>query len=644
MDERNESKIAYTSVNDSPRASSISNGKQWRPYSLQGWWLFSLGLYTLTLILTVALLYRKSVHNNGLVEDNGAAHLVFASRYVPTLLAVTYVLVATILVDDVKRTEPYACLAVPGGALAQETLLEEPLQWWACLWRSFPNRNTGRKMNPTMLCSILVYLLATFVLAPLSASLLTSQVVSVATPTQFSAINLNNYGTLHMEASYVSYFRTIAHMLQNVSTSAWISDSYFVLPFAPSLSTYTNLGPVLNNPGPFLSNEAQSWRANTTVFNAGLTCQLMSLTNVSVEVAVLDPGSNLTVVNTSAILSSGSDCTFGILYPASDDPYPPANLADLATYGGGSWSTSASMQLGMTAAGRDNFQDPINYSGDYINVTSCSGELLFITNNTVVTSEDAESNQTPNTHFHAMGYICDPEYYMANIPINMELSQDSSTFEVDHEEFHANRIPISKNYIDTDSFQSEFLDIDWDFYLVPVTDDRPVMGGPINLLGGLYNYSMHAMMYDEGLVQKMSALKQRYFGEMMLDVISSTLAFPLLETSGTIFTTQKRLVVVEVTALAIAITLTFQLLLLCAVYYASSASRRPLGLLTDPATALATASIIQDHDDTRRHLASDKFSGQSRLLLQQGSLRLIELGAMTSTAGRWCLLPTILID
>jgi hypothetical protein len=67
--------------------------------------LAAFGLYDIGLTVAVALLCWKSVKNSGLVNDDGSSALFFASMFLSTILAVAYVLVANIVLDDVKRTE-----------------------------------------------------------------------------------------------------------------------------------------------------------------------------------------------------------------------------------------------------------------------------------------------------------------------------------------------------------------------------------------------------------------------------------------------------------------------------------------------------------------------------------------------------------
>jgi hypothetical protein len=80
----------------------------------------------------------------------------------------------------------------------------------------------------------LVNILGFLAMSPLSSSLLSSQDVSVPKRVDFERMTPKADSALAMNAGRETYFRTIGHLLQNVSTSAWISDNYTILPFWPS--------------------------------------------------------------------------------------------------------------------------------------------------------------------------------------------------------------------------------------------------------------------------------------------------------------------------------------------------------------------------------------------------------------------------
>ena len=59
-----------------------------------------------------------SAQNEGLIDDSDSDGFIIISRFFPTFFAVIYVLLLATLLDDVKRTEPFAHMALPSGAPA----------------------------------------------------------------------------------------------------------------------------------------------------------------------------------------------------------------------------------------------------------------------------------------------------------------------------------------------------------------------------------------------------------------------------------------------------------------------------------------------------------------------------------------------
>ena len=616
-------KAPYTRVTSATDHSDASRASPtWLPYSLRWPSLLLFAVYDIALFLAVALLYWKSDRNFGLIDDDGTSSSVFASRFVPTLLAVVHVLTATIIVDDVKRTEAFAQLASPSGALAGNTLFQKPGQWWTCIWRSFPSRKKERGMRWAMLCSVFLYVLGILVLSPFSASLLIPKEVSIPQDILFNRINLEaSRAPLPIEAKQSSYFRTIAHGLQNVSTSAWITDDFFVLPFWPSTIGSPPLGPIL-------SNQVQSWQAQTTVMTSELVCEPLRLEHKAWSV---DDSNSFTFVNASMVLS-GSKCSYGIFFPypldENDDPSYTYSLEDLATNGGSSWSTPSTLALG-TGSG---YGSASIYNGRLINSTSCSGEIILMSTNPI-NSDATGSDNTPHHDFDALGYICSHAYYAADVKVTADLSQDNSILSFDKDDFRNKKRNIGTQHLDISKFQDLFLSKNWSYHLTSVVDGHPVVGGPTALLSSFYNFSMSAMMNDPSIVSRAAQMKQRYFGEVVKDAVSS---LPVMDTDtrvGTISTIRRRITVVSIAALTLSITLGLQLLLVFGTLLASRLSRRPLGLLEDPASALAAASLFKRDNNAGKSFLRLSHIGEMQMMslvsrnryqLQQGSLRTLE--------------------
>ncbi len=242
-------------------------------------------------------------------------------------------------------------------------------------------------------------------------------------------------------------------------------------------------------------------------------------------------------------------------------------------------------------------------------------------------------NYSVQHDFDTLGYICSPEYYAADIDVTADLSQENSILSFDEDEFRNQKQKIDMRHINTARFQDVFMSKNWSYHLWSVTADRPLVGGPTVLLSAIYNFSIIAMINDASFVEKATQMKQRYFGEVIVDAISS---LPVSSTEahvGTVSTVRRRITTVSIAALTLAITLGIQLLLICGVYFTSRLSRRPLGLLRDPASALAAASLLTGDENTRQafrdldHVPESQIVpllSQNRYKLQHGSLRALQ--------------------
>ena len=573
----------------------------WLPYSLRWPALLAFALYNSILIVAIVILYWTSSKNFGLVDDDGSSGVAFASRFVPTLLAVAYVLVATIVLDDVKRTEPFALLARPNGALAGFTLLRKTGQWWTCLARSFRNQKEDRDMRWTLLCSTLIYVLGILVLSPFSAALLSTKEVLVPQEIEFSHMVLGGpTGPLDLQATETSYFHTIAHSLQNVTTSAWVADDFFVFPFWPSTLDSAPLTPIL-------SDEVQFWRAETTVLSTNLSCEPIKLGRKAWNVDRQD--ANTSFVNASIVLTSPSGCEYGIFLPWTytydyDDKITEAAfdaLYAMAKFGGSSWSAPPSIALASPSNGA------VIYDGELVNSTSCSGEMFFYMENPI--HNDGGINSLVVENFKAAGHICKHEYHVADVEVTADLSVERSILTFDHEEWNKKKEPVQSAQFAVDQFQSLFLNPNWTYHLTNINASPPVVSGPAALLAAVHNFSMQHMIADPNILKTATAIKQRYLGEVVQDALSVRAEADNVSNVGQRFNVRRRVTAVGIAAVTLGLVLALQLALILGLYFASRASRRPLELFQDPASSLATAALLSGklaEEGTRPTLTSVK--------------------------------------
>ncbi|KAE8162573.1 hypothetical protein BDV40DRAFT_312370 [Aspergillus tamarii] len=143
----------------------------WLPLTLQNNFLGLLSLLALVLCAVTIALLVTSQANYGLGSDNGSSKILFGWRFSPTLVAVIYIQLTAMLVDDVKRVEPFARLAGPQGSEASSSILQKPGAWWNALHDGFSRRkNGGSSRGWVLFCATLVNVLGFLLISPLSSA------------------------------------------------------------------------------------------------------------------------------------------------------------------------------------------------------------------------------------------------------------------------------------------------------------------------------------------------------------------------------------------------------------------------------------------------------------------------------------------
>lgn len=115
----------------------------WKPISLRLPFLQFMLLATIsTIIILQSLLYESQTQGGILFApsiDELPLSVAFGYRYAPTIIAVIYGFLWSLIDHDTKRIEPYFQLCSPGGASAEEILLlQYPLDFIAS--RTFSGR------------------------------------------------------------------------------------------------------------------------------------------------------------------------------------------------------------------------------------------------------------------------------------------------------------------------------------------------------------------------------------------------------------------------------------------------------------------------------------------------------------------------
>jgi hypothetical protein len=238
----------------------------WIPATFRWYFLLLPTITSLALgIVTLALvLYSQRHYGHG--ADNGSSAILFEWRFTPTLLAVLYTQLTVILFEDAKRTEPFARLAkVPArGATARGTVLEPPREWWSILLDALFKRKAIGRTSWCLVCAALINVLAQLAISPLSSALLTSEEVVISKAVEFSRTIPRNGAQLRLVTNRETYFRTMAALMRNMSTSAWVTDSSVTLPFWPSEHAQF---------GPEITSSSGTWKTQPTTLSHSLSCE-----------------------------------------------------------------------------------------------------------------------------------------------------------------------------------------------------------------------------------------------------------------------------------------------------------------------------------------------------------------------------------
>ncbi|OJD40264.1 uncharacterized protein BKCO1_1000611 [Diplodia corticola] len=576
----------------------------YRPYALRPAFISLLGGSALVLSIAVVILCWVSSTQIGLGTDDGSSALLFGWRFTPSLLAVLYVQLTSMFLDGVKYSEPFARLAKPGGSTGSYTILQKPGAWWNALADGFSKKKNGGSRSWLLICSAWLNIVGFLAISPLSSSFLISKNVPVPREAGFSRMMLSQDSPIPLRTGRETYLRTIGHILQNVSTSAWISDEYTVLPFWPSESETAPLGPLL-------STSSQTWQADTTVLNTELDCEAMPLvaTGFANDTYPLSFPAHPDEIKMrwqerpSIMLRADSGCTYGLAL----DP-----KLDLVVQGGSSWSNVS------TFNDRDYGQFKEVYEGDLsqnfygrLNTSNCGDrELLFTT--TVWNGSAGNFSFSPD--FRASGNLCTAKYYMAETLVTATLSDSSSIISFDEEKYRESRVPIPEGLLDIYGLQNLTLSPNWtDYIALPDKQSRAAAGGLSVLLAASYDFDTTAMMEDEDFIKNATKIKQRLFGEVLQ--FSLTQAGSPQETlQGQITVVEPRIVVTLATAIALALLLFHSFCLSLVAWKLSSLQHRPLNLSRNPFTVIGTATLVAHEQQTLKKFRAYPDLSQDSLL------------------------------
>ena len=583
----------------------------WLPNTLKKPYLLALILVSSGLSVTVGILTWYSTVHTGLGNDSNSTLLLFGWRFTPTLVAVLYVLLETMLLVDVRRTEAFARLARNDTSSASTTLLHTADSWWNDPREALRKQGKTGWRSWALLWASVANMVGVFVISPLSAGLLSPEYIEITRDTTFQKISAFRDLPLQATVNDATYVRSIASLTIGLTTSAWLNEEYGILPFWPSGHDAVPLGALL-------APTSQTWHGKTTAFQVSMDCEAMWLSEagyrpaMTIEPAPYKLDSPFYVdAYTSLQMTSADGCIYE--FAVSD----PENV-DFFDVGGGWWSNTSGTNY------------PSSANTGYVptlvvdSSSQCDDrEVLFVT--------------TPfrNSSTFATGYVCSSIYYQADVETSVTTSSSQTSVSSDTEAFQQLKRPMSADF-DIVSFEQIFLGSQWLTKLQPpgqTSDMRARFGGPLLPIATLYDNNIQQMMANASVLGQAKVTKQRFLGEALLNTFSSIGSQNAESIPGHFTQLEHRVLVSFAIGVTLAALLFLSAIMFVDVLYHSRLNRRPLGLTRDPASAAATSALIAEDEDSRGCLeGQDRASRETMVMLlkhtffrlRAGTIRAVE--------------------
>lgn len=534
----------------------------WQPYTLKQPFLYLLTVSTIALLIILLSLQWYSITHHGIGSDDGSSLILLGWRFTPSVLAVLYVQMTAMLLNDVKRTEPLARMAKDGGGPAKYTIWKVPGAWWTALADGFSKKKNRGHWSWVLIAASIINVIGFLATSPLSASLLESTDILVSSKVEFSTLLPWAHSPLQLSMGIETYLRVIGHLLQNTSTSAWITDNFYVVPFWPKGAPEMPVGPILGD-------DQRIWRAESLALTTDMECGSLSLIN---KRWYRVPGRYRPKSYASLLLESESGCSYNLT------AYVPLNIVQS---GGALWINNA------TSAGFDDDE----FTANFQSFEGCEGhEIMFISSPWGTGSSDF----TFWSNFTFSGWDCRSSYYTATVESSARTSGSPSTVHFSQSRHGKQRRPISEDSLSVHQFESLAFDPSWAEYLHrPTSDlDDSVYYGLCPMLAALYNFDFTAMMEDHDLLAKAKAVKQRQFGEVLQYSILQNGSVQSKTFIGDVDAIERRVVLITGASITIMVFLVLELCLVLIVWNCVWKGRRPLNVRVDPSTAIGAVFMI----------------------------------------------------
>lgn len=490
------------------------------------------------------------------------------------------------LFNDIQRTEPFARLARPPGAVppASRTILERPRQVWTAFAHAFNKKHNGGKRSWIIIWASVVLVLSSVIIS-LSSALLASEETKLWQPLEIKRLIPEKNSALEPSVKRDTYFRTTGAILQNVTTSPWISDEYAVLPFWPDGFTAEPWD------AQYISTP-QTWEAETTVFRNDLQCSPLKLAATDMWSYTYDYY-NMTnnEYRMSIRLENDAGCKYNMTFNASAK-------YEMNSWEIGSWSDLDTLVIendyARTTSDIDNRAQPWKT----IHNDKCLGDEVMVMSSQWISHDwivfsNVTANFLPN--LTVSGYLCESSHTMATIPVRVSTSASDFHIDFDTGAFQKAQQEVPPSVLETSKFTKAYTDPYW-YMVIPKLNMGPaVPSGAMALLATQYNFDFYKMKNDTKLPELAARVQRRHFGEILRTSLDVRGASQSEGITGSLMASERRIVVRMEAAAALVALFAFCFFTMLGVIWLSTVRRRPLHLTHEPATVLGTVSLVSSN-------------------------------------------------
>ncbi|KAL5393093.1 hypothetical protein PMIN06_001716 [Paraphaeosphaeria minitans] len=490
------------------------------------------------------------------------------------------------LFNDIQRTEPFARLARPHGSVppASRTILEGPRQVWTAFAHAFNKKHNGGKRSWIIIWASVVLVLSSIIIS-LSSALLASEETNMWQPLQAKRLIPEKASALEPSVKRDTYFRTTGAILQNVTTSPWISDEYAILPFWPE-------GSIADPWDAQYNSTPQTWEANTTVFRNDLQCSPLRLAATDVWSYDYDYY-NMTnhEYRMSIRLENDAGCKYNMSFNASDK-------YDFNSWEGGSWSDLNTFvfenDYAVTSSDIDN--RPLPWKPTYND--KCHGdEIMVMSSQWIRTDWEPLSNVTAKfpSNLTVSGYLCESSHTMANIKVRVSTSASDFHVEFDIGAFQGAQKEVPPSVLDTSKFTKAYTDPYWYEVIPKLNFGSATPSGAMALLATQYDFDFYKMKNDTKLPELAARVQRRHSGEILRTSLNALGVSQTEAITGSLMASERRITVRMEAAAALVALFASCFFTMLGVIWLSTVRRRPLHLTHEPATVLGIVSLVSSN-------------------------------------------------